>query len=328
MKSDGNARPATLVNGRPFVSATTPRLNPNNGVITYSNSDAKSFYNAMTVELKKRLSHGFQFQTVYTWSKTVDDSTTGLGNSDFGEGLVTQPYNHRADRGLASTDIRHNVSISGLWAIPSPVSSGLVSKLLGGWQLSSIISLSSGVPVGPTLRGASAPDGRRSVNEQHPELVEGRTVESMTTGATAGCTYVNGLPGPYNDAAATNPTIALASVKPGQQLGTPDLYFDPCAFSRPLAGFYGNAGRNIIIGPGFANLDISFKKSTPIGLGEGSMLQFHGDFFNLLNHPSFGRPTAAILQNAGNGNPFTGGGQITRTASFARQIQFGLKLIF
>ncbi|MSO21290.1 MAG: TonB-dependent receptor [Acidobacteria bacterium] len=328
MKSDCNARPSIQVNGRPFVPTNTaanpwPRVNPNNGVITCSHSDAKSFYNAMTVEVKKRVSHGFQFQTVYTWSKTVDDSTTGLGNSDFGEGLVTQPYNHKADRGLAATHIGQNLGINGLWSIPAPADTGLLAQMFGGWQVSSIFSISSGAAVGPTLRGVSAPDGRRSVNEQHPELVPGRTAQSMTTGTTAGCTYVNGTPGPYNAAAP-----AVNSIAPGQQLGTPDQYFDICAFSRPVAGFYGNAGRNIIIGPGFTNIDISLLKNTKIGFTEGSRLQFHADFFNLFNHPSFGRPASATLQNAGNGNPFTGGGQITSTSSSARQVQFGLKLIF
>ena len=309
MKSDCNARPATLVNGRPFVAANTPRVNPNNGVITCTTSDAKSFYNAMTVEVKKRLSRGFQFQAVYSWSKTVDDSSTGLGNSDFGEGLVTQPYNHKADRGLAATHIGQNLVVNGLWSLPSPAASGLVSQLFGGWQISSIFSASSGVPVGPTVRGSGgsgiAPDGRRSANEQHPELVAGRTVESMTTGTTAGCPGLTG----------------------GQKLGTPDLYFDPCAFTRPEAGFYGNAGRNIIIGPGFVNLDFSLMKSVPVGLNEGSRVLFHADLFNLANRPSFGRPQNAVIEKS-NGRVRTGAGQITSTVSSERQIQFGLKLTF
>jgi hypothetical protein len=315
MKSDCNAVPAVLVNGRPFVAApptpTTPpaRVNPNNGVITCSHSDAKSFYNAMTLEVKKRLSRGFQFQTVYTWSKTVDDSTTGLGNSDFGEGVNPQPYNHKSDRGLAATHTGQNLAINGQWSLPSPTSSGLVSHLFGGWRISSIFSASSGVPVGPKLRGSggsgSAPDGARSANNQNPELVADRTVESMTSGTTAGCP---GLAG-------------------SQKLGTPDQYFDPCAFTRPERGFYGNAGRNIIIGPAFVNVDFSLLKSTPIGINEGSLLQFHADFFNVANHPNFGRPASSVIQ-LNNGNVFPGAGQITSTASSERQIQFGLKLMF
>jgi hypothetical protein len=329
LKSDGNAYPAQIASdGRAFVGPrlrTAPRPNPNNGVITYSTSDAKSFYDAMTVELKKRISHGFQFQAVYTWSKTIDDSSTGLGNSDFGEGLVSQPYNHRADRGLASTHTGRNLSFSALWALPSPVSSGVLSKILGGWNFSTILALSDGVPVFAGSRGAGgtawAPDGRRSANnEQRPDLVAGRTVESLTNGTTAGC----------------------QGVAAGQKLGTPDLYFDPCAFTRPpsipipagavanqwfAGGYYGNSGRNIIIGPSFANLDISLKKSTPLGLGESSSFQFHADFFNLLNHPSFGRPQIATIQNS-DGGIFPGAGTITSTASSSRQIQFGVKIIF
>jgi hypothetical protein len=278
-------------------------------VITCSHSDAKSFYNAMTLEVKKRLSRGFQFQTVYTWSKTVDDSTTGLGNSDFGEGVNPQPYNHKSDRGLAATHTGQNLAINGQWSLPSPTSSGLVSHLFGGWRISSIFSASSGVPVGPKLRGSggsgSAPDGARSANNQNPELVADRTVESMTSGTTAGCP---GLAG-------------------SQKLGTPDQYFDPCAFTRPERGFYGNAGRNIIIGPAFVNVDFSLLKSTPIGINEGSLLQFHADFFNVANHPNFGRPASSVIQ-LNNGNVFPGAGQITSTASSERQIQFGLKLMF
>jgi carboxypeptidase family protein/TonB-dependent receptor-like protein len=310
MKSDANARPATLIDGRPFVSASTPRPNPNVGAITFTTSDAKAFYNALSVEVKKRLSAGFQLQAVYTWSKNVDDSTTGLGNSDFAEGLVTQPYNHKADRGLASTNLGQNFVVNGLWSLPSPFHSGLASAVLGGWQVSSILKASSGTPFGPTLRGSggsgSAPDGRRSANEQHPETVAGRTVESMTSGTTAGC-----------------PGLAV-----GQKLGTPDLYFDPCAFSRPVAGFYGSAGRNIIIGPRFINADFSLNKSFPIHLNEGSRVQFNADFFNIANHPKFGRPQNTAIQNS-NGQVFAGAGQITSTIPGSeREIQFGLKLIF
>jgi hypothetical protein len=320
MKSDWNARPATIVNGRPFVSTSTPRPNPNNGVITGTTSDAKAFYNAMSVEIKKRLSAGFQVQSVYTWSRNVDDSTTGLGNSDFSEGLVTQPYNHKADRGLAATHVGSNFVVNGLWALPYAVTEGFLSKVFGGWQFSGILRASSGVPVGPKVQGASgsgvAPDLRRSANEQAPDIVAGRTVESMTTGTFQGC------------AGTINPNtgLPLPGYAPGQKLGTPDLYFDPCAFTRPPSGFYGNAGRNIIIGPGFLNVDIGLMKSIPLGLSEGSRLQFNADMFNLANHPNFGRPSNSVL-TANSDLVRSGAGQIT-SASTERQIQFGLKIIF
>jgi hypothetical protein len=314
MKSDCNAVPATLVDGRPFIapraaSAPVPRVNPNNGVITCTTSDANSFYNAMSIEVKKRLGQGFQFQAVYTWSKNVDDSTTGLGNSDFSENLVTQPYNHKADRGLAATHVGQNLVFNGLWSLPSPTGNRLASGILGGWQLSGILRTSTGVPRGPKLRGAggraNAQDGRRGANEQAPELRPGRTVESMTTGVTQGC----------------------AGLAAGQKLGTPDLYFDPCAFTIPAPGFYGNAGRNIIIGPGFLNADVSLTKSTAVGaLGENGRVNFHADLFNLMNRPNFGRPSNSIL--TATGSVFTDAGRISSTVGSERQLQFGLKIIF
>ena len=130
---------------------------------------------------------------------------------------------------------------------------------------------------------------------------------------------------------------ASAALAAGQKLGTPDLYYDPCAFTLPPAGFYGSAGRNTLIGPRYFVLDINLQKAIPTGLGEGRSLTFNAGFFNLLNHSNFGRPANSVL-NAGTRNTLTGlpntnlliggAGQITSTVTNARQLQFGLKLIF
>ena len=172
------------------VATGTPRVNRNNGVITCSTSDGKSFYNAMTVEVKRRLSGGLQFQTSYTWAKTVDDSTTGGGNADYFEGILTQPYNHKADRGLAAIHLGHNLVMNGLWALPSPQGNGLAAKLLGGWNITSIFSATSGVPARVKLSSRSAPDLSRAANNQGPELAPGRTRNDIWSGVTAGCAGV------------------------------------------------------------------------------------------------------------------------------------------
>ncbi len=323
-KSDRNSLRSIQINGRPFVVRGGTRPNPNNGVIQGSHTDAKSFYNAMTVELKKRLSQGYQFQTSYTWSRTVDDSTTGLGNSDFGEGVISQPYNHKADRALAGTHLTHNFSVNGVWELPSPNTGGFVDSVLGGWQVSSIATLTSGAPVRVELRDAGrrsgdrgAPDLARNRNNQHPELNPGFEGDAIWTGTSAGCLDTD-----------TGRTVFA-----GDQLGTPNRYYDPCAFGLPPAapdglvgGFYGNLGRNTIEGPGFANVDFSIKKITSIGISEGSTVLFHADFFNLLNHPNFGTPRDRALR--GNGRYESNAGAITRTSNTERQVQFGLKLVF
>jgi len=109
--------------------------------------------------------------------------------------------------------------------------------------------------------------------------------------------------------------------------GNPNHYFDPTAFFLPPAGFYGNAGRNILIGPGVVNFDGSLMKITPLSFREGSRLEFHADFFNVLNHAHFGLPSAAVL-NPSNRQYVATAGLITKTVGAPRQLQFGLKLIF
>lgn len=105
------------------------------------------------------------------------------------------------------------------------------------------------------------------------------------------------------------------------------------------AGFNGSAGHDILIGPSYAVLDFSLQKSVPVGLGGGRSLTFNADFFNMLNHPNFGRPANAVLNAGANAktlptaaprtNTLIGGAcQINSTVSSARQMQFGLKLIF
>ena len=107
----------------------------------------------------------------------------------------------------------------------------------------------------------------------------------------------------------------------------------PCAFTAPppapagmRGGFYGNAGRNIIIGPGFANLDLSLKKNIAVGLGESTSLQLHADVFNIFNHPNFGIPRDQVRTNTG--ALVAGAGTITSTSGSERQMQFGVKLMF
>ena len=158
------------------------------------------------------------------------------------------------------------------------------------------------------VSGRNTPDQSRSTGVQHPEVAPGRSFSSIVSGSSAGC----------SDA-----------VKPGP-VGTPDRYFDPCGFVLPPAGFYGNAGRNILIGPRLVNFDFSVTKKTRVPMGEAGSLEFHADFFNLLNHANFAVPRAPQGQvlNPATGAYVAGAGKITNTVSSSRQLQFGLKLVF
>ncbi len=289
--TDINASPPTSVNGRPFVVAGTPVVNPKMGVGSINYSDAQSFYNGLQVEVKKRFSHRFQLQTAFTWSKAVDDSTTGKTQTDFKEGGTSQPYNPKADRGLSPLNLGRNLVVNGIYSFPSLQKSRFVSYFLGGWQTSGILSVSDGVPFSATVSGRNAPDQSRTANLQRPDLLAGRS-----------------------------PKDAIQ--------GDPNQYFDPSIFVLPPAGFYGNAGRNILIGPGFSTFDFSMAKSTPLGQAEKTRLEFRADFFNLFNRANFAPPDFIQVFNASTRARIASAGRIGRTVSTARQLQFSLKLAF
>jgi hypothetical protein len=107
--------------------------------------------------------------------------------------------------------------------------------------------------------------------------------------------------------------------------GNPNQWFNPAAFLAPpnAGGFYGNLGRDTLIGPGVATWDFSVLKDTP--LRERTHLQFRAELFNILNHPNFNTPNAVVFTPTGV-SPTAG--LITSTSTTSRQIQFGLKLLF
>jgi len=101
----------------------------------------------------------------------------------------------------------------------------------------------------------------------------------------------------------------------------------------PLACFNlrGNAGRNILIGPGVASLDFSLFKNNYIkSISENFNIQFRAEFFNIINHPNFAPPPSATNTDVfdGTGSPNSALGLLTKTTTTAREIQFAIKVIF
>lgn len=108
-------------------------------------------------------------------------------------------------------------------------------------------------------------------------------------------------------------------------LGNPNQWFNPNAFLPPPAnsGFYGDLGRDTLIGPGLATWDFSALKETPIH--ERLSLQFRAEIFNLLNRANFNTPNLIVFTPSGVSGT---AGAITSTSTTSRQVQFGLKLIW
>src|SRR5262249_38115807 len=124
-QTDINGCYPSNVNGRIFVvpcggKNPTPLPNPNifQGQEIYT--DAQSFYNGLQVLLKKRLSHSFQLQAAYTFSKIIDDATAGAGNTNYPtEGSSSQVWGTKADRGLSGLYQKNNFVVNGIWSLPS-----------------------------------------------------------------------------------------------------------------------------------------------------------------------------------------------------------------
>jgi hypothetical protein len=287
---------APIPAGTFFIPAGRAKANPSpllaNTWTWFSRGD--SSYNALQVDARRRFSHGLSLRGVYTWSKALDDgdslNATTAGNAP---GLVSNPFDMHADRGLATYDVRNLGVIDAVYELPfgrgKALGSGLEgwsNGLVGGWSVTSIVTLQSGFPFTPQLSYNPSNNG----DTRNPVR-------------------------PFVNPAFSGPVI----------LSKPSQWFNPNAFLQPPAnsGFYGNLGRDTLIGPGLATWDFSVLKDTSIH--ERLTLQFRAEFFNLLNRANFNTPNLIVFTPSGVSGT---AGAITSTSTTSRQVQFGLKLLW
>lgn len=299
--------PVVLPDGSLLFPPNAGPVNPSFGAVRVTSSDAQSFYNSLQLSAGKSSDKGLSFQASYTFSKSVDDS------SSFSSGESTAssrqyPLMRTLDRGLSDFDIRHRLSANYFYAVPfgagQPwLKSGVLSRLFGGWRLGGIVSIRSGTPFHP------------QVNVRIPGYLFSATRPNLRPGFSSN--PVRGV------------TAGCDGVRAGEKLGGPDRYFDPCAFDTPPAGTVGNVGRNTIIGPRIFSTDVSIQKDF-ILRGE-TRLQFRTEMFNVANHANFAPPTRASSVVTTGFPPRVNGataGTIIRTATTSRQIQFALRVSF
>ena len=247
---------------------------------------ADSFHQGVQMELTHRVSQGLRTKFAYTFSKSIDDASGIVSPQNSGTPAMAQDIdNLRAEQGLSSFDVRHNLSMNAIYDLPGGGFGGIAAKLLRGWQLGGILTANTGDPL-------TVQTGFRRSRSLSRDITDRPTLR----------------PG-----ASNNPVR-----------GGADRYYDPNAFELPPPGFYGNLGRNTLIGPGFVNVDFSLVKITPVG--EHLKTEFRAEFFNLFNHANFGLPSLLIFST--NGTVRGAAGRIQATSNTSRQIQFGLKLSF
>jgi hypothetical protein len=239
------------------------------------------------------------WQAFYTLSHSVDDASANFSIETVNDPATSQDiFDRKGSRGRSSFDIRHNFVANVVYELPL----GRESHFRG-WQISAVASVHSNVPFTPVLSFDNA--GLQSLlNSQRPDLV--------------GNPYTGVCPN-------------------GSRVGTPTCWFNPSAFALPPPAQFGNAGRNILRGPAFAQFDLALQKG--FQLKEDMKLTFGVEAYNLLNHPNFAVPsnTQSPLTLGGNGdavfkdaagNFANNVGRIFTTVGTGRQIQLAARFTF
>ncbi|MFZ0880073.1 MAG: TonB-dependent receptor, partial [Candidatus Acidiferrales bacterium] len=261
-------------------------------------SDDFSNYNSLQLRVEKNFSHGLEFEAAYTYAHALDDASSAalgsLNNGDFRD----QRYPFE-EYGNADFDVRHRLVMSYIYQLPfgkgkafGGDASGLKDQIIGNWQVAGITTASSGnwFTISDAVTNFSSSDGGGGVSyyEVRPNVVG-------------------------------NPNGAPCM---------PGTVFNTCAFVDNTTPFtFGNAGRNIVRGPGFQNWDLSIFKVFPVR--EQMRVEFRAEFFNIWNHvnPLF-EPVGEISeepQPVEFGTPQFGFAQGARDPRF---IQFALKFYF
>ncbi len=273
-------RPSTL----PFVLRPVPQFDDINLIESRANSN----YHSLQVRLQQRLTRGLALLSSYTYSKSIDDASnffTSAGDSNFPQDSL----NLRAERGRSNFDVRQRLSTSFTYELPFGRGrqfvndDGIFTSLLSGFQFNGIVTLQSGRPFTVALL---------------PEI------DNSNTGRSALGFGANDRPNLAGD-----PTPASGR--------TPEQWFNTSAFTFPAFGTFGNAGRNILDGPGYRNINASILRNTR--LSERMNLQLRLEAFNLFNTPNFNLPDNFL------GSPTFGR---ILSARDPRHLQFGAKLLF
>jgi len=290
----------------------------------------ESWYNSLQVNLRKKVSHGLEFQTAYTYSKLLDD-TEGLANSDTSgttANTLVDPFDPMVDYGPSNFDVKHDLHINALYHLPRFGARGFVDKIINGWWTGSIVSIRTGLPFSPLLSADRQQAGLAGTNGglERPDYVTSSNIGAVTAAAVAAgittCPVTSTSCIPYNPVIYNPKTVITGQVS---------QWFNANMFTLPTVGTLGNVSRNILREPGSSTWDFSLNKDTAWGrLGEQGRVEFRAEAFNVLNHTNFGTSqnggfmsgTVADVVERPN---FTG---ITNTSTPTRQIQFALKFLF
>jgi Carboxypeptidase regulatory-like domain/TonB dependent receptor len=237
-------------------------------VLLYSNFGHSSFHSG-TIKVEKRMSRGFTFTSFYTWSKSIDEA------SDDGGASGVTFYNRRLEKGRSNYDVAHRWITYAIWELPFGKGKrflnrgGIVTRVLGNWELSAIQSAETGAPITFTHNG-QLPNNVTNVylpGAMRPNMAPGKTYEDVKLewDRKGPCRHI------------------VACALP---------WADINAFAIPPSYTPGTVGRNIINGPGMFWHQGALSKSIPVTERIKGMLRV--DFTAPFKYPFFNPPNAVV----------------------------------
>ncbi len=247
----------TVAQGTQYIPVQATRPNPYLGAGFFWYTEGNTSYNALQLDLTRRLTKGLQIRGNFTWSKSLDMNSALTGaQANNQPQMIMDPNNPLRDWGPSALNPAAQSSISGSYELPFGKGNTLFDKVAGGWQLNGIATFLSGFPITPQT-GSNRSGNGDIRNPDRPSL---------------------------------NPAFTGAVVT-----GNPSQWINPAAFMLPTPGTWGNLGRGVYNGPGLAEVDLSLFKN--VALAERMNLQFRAECFNLQNRPNFGTPNAVMFSS-------------------------------
>lgn len=254
-------RPAsTSILGRSTVTvAQLLRPYPQFGnVVSYSQNEAHSSYHSLQITVARRVTNGLTFSAAYSFSKLLDDLTSMSANNQTIQIQYYQDYhNRRADKSLSNFDVRHRFIGDVTWQLPFGkeqhfLQQGILSKIIGGFAVNTIVQAQSGFPLSISATNASLQG--LAFNSLRPNIVGNYLVSSNSK-----ANWIK-------------------------------QYFNAAAFAQPAPYTFGNAPRSLpnLRGPGYLTANLSLQRD--FKFTEHAKLQIRAEAFNLFNRANFQAP--------------------------------------
>ncbi len=273
--------------------ATGTRSYPAFGAISWRGNDSNSSFEGLNAGLRRPFANGLLLSFNYMWSHSINDDGIGGGESDTPQDVLCRA----CERSSADFDVRQVFNMSVAYQLPFGAgkrylsSPGILRSALGNWEMTGIGSSRTGLPVNVTVdrSNSSVPYGFSVGGEERPNLIPG------------------------------------VSLSPAGGR-TPSNWINLAAFSAPLPGTFGNAGRNIARGPSLWQADLGLTKSVTIT--ERLAVQLRADAFNVFNRAQYGQPLSDISSPGNFGQIVSAINTIGTGSGTPREFQLSVRLLF